>query len=257
MAIVTSYDWTSDTWTHHNGDNPARKAFREAVETVAAHAREKLPETVNGRIEAACKIVIQGDVELLPEDKAKVGSQTHGTTTYHLVDGTCDCRDFEKAPDGWCKHRIAYGIYKRAIALAKHKLEAQAENTRQEPMSPEPTSPVEVPGTPTAHIPAQFLTEIHGKMFIKYEGLLTLAHERGLVTLSAHFISVTGDLALGEATAAFADGKIFKECADATPANVNPKVKAHFPRMALTRAKARCLRDALNISVCSVEELES
>ena len=104
MAIVTSYDWTSDTWTHHNGDNPARKAFREAVETVAAHAREKLPETVNGRIEAAYKIVIQGDVELLPDDKAKVGRQTHGTTTYHLVDGTCDCRDFEKAPDGWCKH---------------------------------------------------------------------------------------------------------------------------------------------------------
>jgi hypothetical protein len=26
--------------------------------------------------------------------------------------------------------------------------------------------------------------------------------------------------------------------------------------MALTRAKARCLRDALNISVCSVEEME-
>src|SRR5467141_519657 len=206
MAIVTSYDWTSDTWTHHNGDNPARKAFREAVETVAAHAREKLPETVNGRIEAACKIVIQGDVELLPEDKAKVGSQTHGTTTYHLVDGTCDCRDFEKAPDGWCKHRIAYGIYKRAIALAKQKLETQAESPRQEPMSPEPTSPVETPAT--AHIPAQFLTEIHGKMFIKYEGLLTLAHERGLVTLSAHFILRCGKVILS-----------FEPCANVRQAN--------------------------------------
>ena len=104
MTIVTSYDWTSDTWTHHNGDNPARKAFRKAVEQVAAHARQKLPEAVNGRIEAACKIVIQGDVELLPDDKAKVGSQTNGTATYHIVDGTCDCRDFGKAPDGWCKH---------------------------------------------------------------------------------------------------------------------------------------------------------
>ena len=37
--------------------------------------------------------------------------------------------------------------------------------------------------------------------------------------------------------------------------NVNPKVKAHFARMALTRAKARALRDALNISMCSVEEI--
>ena len=94
-------------------------------------------------------------------------------------------------------------------------------------------------------------------MFVQYAGLLAMAHERGLVTLSAHFISVTGDLALAEATAEFADGKIFKECADATPSNVNPKVKAHFPSMALTRAKARCLRDALNISVCSVEEMET
>jgi hypothetical protein len=255
MAIVTEISWNDMFAGKALPDSPARTAFREAVEVVAAHAREKLPQTVNGRIEAACKIVIQGDVELLPDDKAKVGSQTHGTTTYHLVDGTCDCRDFEKAPDGWCKHRIAFGIYKRATALAKQKLEAQAESPRQEPVFPEPTSPVEAPAT--AQIPAQYLTEIHGKMFIKYEGLLTLAHERGLVTLSAHFISVTGDLALGEATAEFADGKIFKECGDATPANVHPKVKPHFPRMALTRAKARALRDALNISVCSVEEMET
>jgi len=45
------------------------------------------------------------------------------------------------------------------------------------------------------------------------------------------------------------------ECADATPTNVGAKVKAHFARMALTRAKARGLRDALNIAMCSVEEM--
>jgi hypothetical protein len=84
-----------------------------------------------------------------------------------------------------------------------------------------------------------------------------MAHNRGLVNLSAHFISVTPDLALAEATAEFADGKIFMECADATPGNVGPTVRAHYPRIALTRAKARCLRDALNISVCSVEEMET
>ena len=44
-------------------------------------------------------------------------------------------------------------------------------------------------------------------------------------------------LALAEATAEFADGKIFKECADATPSNVNPKVKPHFPRMALNESQ--------------------
>ena len=84
-----------------------------------------------------------------------------------------------------------------------------------------------------------------------------MAHERGLVNLSAHFISVTNDLALAEATAEFADGKTFMECADASPSNVNAKIRPHFPRMALTRAKARALRDALNISVASIEEMET
>ena len=84
-----------------------------------------------------------------------------------------------------------------------------------------------------------------------------MAHAHGLTSLSAHFISVNNDVALAEATAEFSDGRTFKECADATPGNVGPTVRAHFPRIALTRAKARCLRDALNISVCSVEELET
>ena len=253
MTIVAQFSW--DDIASADFGNPARQAFREAVEVVAAHARQKLPEAVNGRIEAACKIVLQGDVELLPGDKAKVGSQTNGTTTYHIVDGTCDCRDFEKAAEHWCKHRIAFGIYKRATALAKQKLEAAVDG--EQAAHPEPTSPVEALETAPAHIPAQFLTEIHGKQFVKYEGLLAMAHERGLVNLSAHFISVNNDIALAEATAEFSDGKIFSECADSTPSNVTPKVKQHFPRMALTRAKARCLRDALNISVCSVEEMET
>ena len=33
-------------------------------------------------------------------------------------------------------------------------------------------------------------------------------------------------------------------------------VKPHFRRVALTRAKARCLRDALGIEECAVEEVE-
>jgi hypothetical protein len=87
--------------------------------------------------------------------------------------------------------------------------------------------------------------------------LLTLAHERGLVSLKADFLSVTAELALAHAVATFADGRTFEESADATPANVNAKVRPHFPRMALTRSKARALRDALNISMVAVEELEN
>jgi hypothetical protein len=118
--------------------------------------------------------------------------------------------------------------------------------------------PVLTPSTPTAPaIPAQFLVELHGRQFVQYAGLLAMAHDKGLQSLSAHFISVTPELALAEATAEFSDGKTFSECADATPGNVGAKVKAHFARMALTRAKARALRDALNISMAAVEELES
>jgi hypothetical protein len=256
MTMIASYDWTSDTWTHHNGNNSARQAFRQAVEEVAQKAREALPEA-NGRIDAAIKIVLQGDLELLDDGhKAKVASQSNGTAVYHIVNGSCECLDAKNnAPQGFCKHKISYHLYKKSYALAKQRLAAQAESPRPESVSTEPTSSLE--GSVTPNIPAQFLTEIHGKQFVQYAGLLAMAHERGLVNLSAHFISVNNDIALAEATAEFSDGKIFSECADSTPANVHPKVKPHFPRMALTRAKARCLRDALNISVCSVEEMET
>jgi hypothetical protein len=47
MTMVTEYDWESDTWTHHNGDTPARAAWRAAVADIAAKA--KLPEC-SGRV---------------------------------------------------------------------------------------------------------------------------------------------------------------------------------------------------------------
>ena len=148
---------------------------------------------------------------------------------------------------------MAYGIFKRATALRRQKLEAELDGTQ-----PADSVSASLPETPGAvSIPSQFITQIHGKDFVQYSGLLALAHERGLVNLSAKFISVDSELALAEATAEFADGRVFQECSDASPSNVHPKVKAHFPRMALTRSKARALRDALNISMCSVEELEA
>src|SRR5919204_4649389 len=123
MAIVTSYDWESDTFTHHTGDNPARKAWREAVTEIAEKAKATLPEG-NGRVDSAVKIVLAGDVELLADGKAKVASQSNGTTEYVICNGTCECKDYTdgKAPSGWCKHRIAAGLQKRAHALVQKKL---------------------------------------------------------------------------------------------------------------------------------------
>lgn len=110
--------------------------------------------------------------------------------------------------------------------------------------------------TPPAPNTSKWVQQIHGKDFIKYEGLLAMAHEQGLKDLGAAFISVDEKLALAYAWATFKGGKSFWDAGDATPNNVHAQVKAHFPRIALTRAKARVLRDALNIGMVSIEELE-
>src|SRR5215475_9310569 len=134
MAIVTSYDWESDSWTHHNGDNPTRQIWRDAVAEIAEKAKATLPEC-NGRVDSAVKIVLNGDVELLPDVKAKVASQSHGTTLYHIVNGECSCKDYAKAPSHWCKHRIAAGLAKRASALTKKRAWS---NLTLLPMAPQP-----------------------------------------------------------------------------------------------------------------------
>src|SRR5216683_3171709 len=121
MAIVTEISWDDMFDGKPVPDNPARTAWRDAVAEIAEKAKATLPEC-NGRVDAAIKIVLAGDVELLEDGKAKVASQSNGTTVYRLVNGTCDCKDYSKAPSNWCKHRIAAGIHKRATALATHKL---------------------------------------------------------------------------------------------------------------------------------------
>ena len=89
MTMVTEYDWESDTFTHH-GENGARAAWHEAVAEVAEKAKATLSEC-NGRVERAVAIVLNGDVELLPEGKAQVASQSSRQVVYHVVNGACPC----------------------------------------------------------------------------------------------------------------------------------------------------------------------
>src|SRR5262245_52600003 len=117
--IEISWD---DAFSGNFPETPARKAWRDAVAEIAERAKQTLPEC-NGRVDSAVKIVLAGDVELLPDGKAKVASQSHGTTLYHIVNGECSCKDYAKAPSHWCKHRIAAGLAKRASALTKQRLE--------------------------------------------------------------------------------------------------------------------------------------
>jgi hypothetical protein len=151
MAIVTEISW-DDMWSGKPlPESPARKAYREAVAEIAEKAKQTLPDCI-GRVDSAVKIVLAGDVELMPDGTAKVASQSSGTTKYFIVNGECTCKDFPKAPSNWCKHRIAAGLAKRARTLTQVKLDQlnSASNGTPPPATEQPeseptTAPVEIP----------------------------------------------------------------------------------------------------------------
>jgi hypothetical protein len=143
MAIVTEISWDDMLDGKHIPENPARKAWREAVAEIADKAHEKLPEC-NGRIDSAVKIVLAGDVELLSDGTAKVTSQSNGSTAYHVVNGHCDCKDFAKAPHNFCKHRLSAAIVRRAQELTTAKL-ADTNGQAEAPSQPPAESPQRQP----------------------------------------------------------------------------------------------------------------
>jgi hypothetical protein len=162
MAIVTSYDWESDTFTQHAGENAARQAWREAVAEIADKAKATLPDCA-GRVDRAVAIVLNHDVELLEDGQARVCSQSNGQVVYHVVNGGCSCKDYAKAPAHWCKHRIAAGLYKRATALVQRQRNG-ASNGHAPVAAPAQTeAPVQAPvpvAEPAHGIPAQHLVLI-------------------------------------------------------------------------------------------------
>jgi hypothetical protein len=117
MVAVTEFSWEEVS----SPDFGTRAAWRAAVAEIADKARAKLPQC-NGRVDSAVKIVLAGDVELLPDGTAQVASQSNGTAAYLVVNGECPCKDFAKAPHNFCKHRLSAVIAKRAQALVKARL---------------------------------------------------------------------------------------------------------------------------------------
>lgn len=110
---------------------------------------------------------------------------------------------------------------------------------------------------------SEFLIQRNGKIFVLYAGLLDLAHERGLRDLRVELVQSPSAsnsfvaIAKAIATVKFGDTfAIFEEIGDASAANTSKTIAPHIIRMAATRAKARALRDALNIGVTALEELK-
>jgi hypothetical protein len=102
-------------------------------------------------------------------------------------------------------------------------------------------------GVSTPTVPAEYIVWIQNKPFIKFAGLLQMAHAQDLVELSETWTYNDAGLSLAHSVALFEDGRRFEGSGDATPDNVTKRVAPHFRRVALTRAKSRALRDALNM----------
>ena len=91
-----------------------------------------------------------------------------------------------------------------------------------------------------------------------YAGLLARAHEEGLSGIRTEVVQVpsadNGGMAIVTAQVQTHKGT-FTGIGDASEKNVNRRIAPHLIRMAETRAKARALRDAVNIGVVALDEL--
>jgi hypothetical protein len=105
----------------------------------------------------------------------------------------------------------------------------------------------------------EFFIERHGKRYVLFQGLLDEAHNLGLKGIDTDLIQIpdesNGNVAIVKATAEMEDERRFSGIGDASPDNVGRNIAPHLIRMAETRAKARALRDAVNVGATAMEEL--
>lgn len=112
----------------------------------------------------------------------------------------------------------------------------------------------------------KFLIERQGKSFVLYAGLLDEAHKQGLLSVKTSILQFpspdNGNTCIAHAAVEIekaVDGGVrvlhFEGVGDANEGNVGRMIAPHAIRMAETRAKARALRDAINVGAAAFEEL--
>ena len=128
--------------------------------------------------------------------------------------------------------------------------ESNTENEESKPISKIPKD-----------VPEEYIVLIQGKEYITHQGLLHVAHGKGLERVTSELVETKIDdignisMAIFKATVFMSGGKSFSGYGDATLQNVNSMIKQHLLRMAETRSISRALRLATNIGLCSSEEL--
>jgi len=157
------------------------------------------------------------------------------------INGTlsCTCADFQrnKKTDTafQCKHIIA------ALECTTGEETADVSERKKPRLNPE------------------FILNLQGKDFIKYNGLLDLAHQKGLIKMDVEIVQYptveNGNEAVCRAIAETKFGERYVDIGDASPKNTNKMIASHIIRMASTRSKARALRDLCNTGMTCVEEL--
>lgn len=104
----------------------------------------------------------------------------------------------------------------------------------------------------------RFIIKRQDNTFVLYAGLLDAAHREGLKRISTTLIQIpcedNRNVAVVQARVE-TDRGVFSGIGDASPGNVNRMIAPHLIRMAETRAKARALRDAVNVGMTAFEEL--
>jgi hypothetical protein len=208
--------------------------FSDILSDEVTRLKAQFPDLAEG-LSRACALVRSGAVFVEESGRDAMVRSSDGATCYY-VNGHCPCpaSQYHTEP---CKHRLALRLYQKVC-------DRLAEDQDTEAGAP-----------PVPPMAAEHLITIQGRPFVRFEGLLDLAHRHGLVSLETTVVQVTLDQAVCQATARFQDGRVFTDIGDATPESVAKHLKPHFIRMAATRASARALRRALNISACAVEEL--
>lgn len=105
---------------------------------------------------------------------------------------------------------------------------------------------------------AKFIIKQQGRDFVLYAGLIDMAHGQGLKSIRTTLLQAPAEenrwTAIISAEVETERG-VFTGIGDASPDNVSRMLMPHYIRLGETRAKARALRDALNISVTAFEEL--
>jgi len=154
---------------------------------------------------------------------------------------TCVCGDFIKHikhdPDFRCKHILA-------VFNAVPRKEAESASFM---------------GKHMPKLDERWIVKIENKEFVRFPGLLDLAHQRGISSIEVDIVQMptkdNGNFAVCRATVMSKVGETYSDIGDASPKNCSSKVAKHLLRMSSTRSIARALRSYTNVGMTALEEL--